>query len=53
MSKFSDPREQGIVFGLYHGLGSLARVAGPLVAGLVYEWRRHTGAFVVAGVVSI
>jgi DHA1 family tetracycline resistance protein-like MFS transporter len=53
MSKFSDPREQGIVFGLYHGLGSLARVAGPVVAGLVYEWQRFTGAFVVAGVVAL
>ena len=53
MSKFSDPREQGIVFGLYHGLGSLARVAGPIVAGFAYEWRRHTGAFVVAGVVAL
>jgi MFS transporter, DHA1 family, tetracycline resistance protein len=48
ISKFSDPREQGVVFGLYHGLGSLARVAGPMVAGLTYELWRHTGAFAVA-----
>jgi DHA1 family tetracycline resistance protein-like MFS transporter len=47
ISKFSDPREQGVVFGLYHGLGSLARVAGPVIAGFAYEWR-HTGAFAVA-----
>lgn len=47
ISKFSDPREQGIVFGLYHGLGSLARVVGPIIAGLAYEVR-HTGAFAVA-----
>ena len=52
MSKFSDAREQGLVFGLYHGLGSLARVAGPVAAGLAYEWR-HTGAFAVAGVVAL
>src|SRR3954471_767947 len=37
LSKFSDPREQGIVFGLYHGLGSLARVVGPVVAGFAYN----------------
>jgi DHA1 family tetracycline resistance protein-like MFS transporter len=53
LSKFSDPREQGVVFGLYHGLGSLARVVGPLVAGLVYTWQRHTGAFITAGCVAI
>jgi MFS transporter, DHA1 family, tetracycline resistance protein len=47
ISKFSDPREQGIVFGLYHGLGSLARVLGPVVAGLAYKVT-HTGAFAVA-----
>jgi DHA1 family tetracycline resistance protein-like MFS transporter len=52
ISKFSDPREQGIVFGLYHGLSSLARVVGPAVAGLAYEVR-HTGAFAVAGVIAL
>jgi MFS transporter, DHA1 family, tetracycline resistance protein len=52
ISKFSYPREQGIVFGLYHGLGSLARVVGPAVAGLAYEVR-HTGAFAVAGVIAL
>jgi DHA1 family tetracycline resistance protein-like MFS transporter len=53
LSKFSDPREQGIVFGLYHGLGSLARVAGPTVAGFVYTSVRHTGAFITAGCIAI
>src|SRR4029078_4270330 len=52
LSKFSDPREQGIVFGLYHGLGSLARVVGPAVAGGAYLYR-HTGAFAVACVVAL
>ena len=47
ISKFSDPREQGTVFGLYHGLGSLARVVGPAVAGIAYEVT-HVGAFAVA-----
>jgi MFS family permease len=53
LSKFSNPREQGIVFGLYHGLGSLARVVGPMIAGLVYTRERHTGAFITAGCVAI
>jgi DHA1 family tetracycline resistance protein-like MFS transporter len=53
LSKFSDPREQGIVFGLYHGLGSLARVIGPMVAGLVYTREGHTGAFITAGCIAI
>jgi DHA1 family tetracycline resistance protein-like MFS transporter len=52
LSKFSDPKEQGVVFGLYHGLGSLARVVGPAVAGAAYQYR-HTGAFAVACVVAL
>jgi MFS family permease len=52
ISKFSDPREQGTVFGMYHGLGSLARVVGPAVAGAAYHFR-HTGAFAVACVVAL
>ncbi|MDB5173482.1 MAG: tetracycline resistance efflux pump [Phycisphaerales bacterium] len=53
MSKFSDPREQGVVFGLYHGLSSLARVIGPIIAGLTYPLFRHTGQFVTAGIISM
>jgi MFS transporter, DHA1 family, tetracycline resistance protein len=53
MSKFSDPREQGVVFGLYHGLSSLARVIGPIIAGLTYPLLRHTGQFVTAGIISM
>lgn len=52
ISKFSDPREQGVVFGLYHGLGSLARVIGPVIAGLAYT-RSHVGAFAVACVIAL
>jgi DHA1 family tetracycline resistance protein-like MFS transporter len=52
ISKFSDPREQGMVFGLYHGLGSLARVVGPVVAGLAYRVS-HTGAFAVACAIAV
>lgn len=55
LSKFSDRNEQGVVFGLYHGLSSLARVAGPVVAGLAYPWigLRHTGQFLIAAAVAI
>jgi DHA1 family tetracycline resistance protein-like MFS transporter len=53
LSKFSDPRDQGVVFGLYHGLGSLARVFGPIVAGLTYPFLHHAGQFVTAGVIAI
>jgi DHA1 family tetracycline resistance protein-like MFS transporter len=53
ISKFSDPRDHGAVFGLYHGLLSLARVAGPLVAGLAYHWLRNTGQFIVAAAIVI
>jgi MFS family permease len=53
ISKFSDPRDQGVVFGLFHGLGSLARVVGPLIAGFAYPYLNHAGQFVVAGVIAV
>jgi DHA1 family tetracycline resistance protein-like MFS transporter len=58
LSKYSSPRDQGVVFGVYHGLGSLARVAGPIVAGLAYPWWKgsslhNTGPFVTAGVIAV
>jgi DHA1 family tetracycline resistance protein-like MFS transporter len=53
LSKFSDRNEQGLVFGMYHGLGSLARVAGPVAAGLTYPLLRNTGQFLLAGVIAI
>ena len=51
LSKYSDPGEQGVVFGLFHGLSSLARVVGPIVAGLTYPYWRNTGQFWTAGVI--
>jgi DHA1 family tetracycline resistance protein-like MFS transporter len=53
LSKFSDPRDQGVVFGLFHGLGSLARVVGPVVAGFAYPYLNHGGQFVTAGVIAV
>jgi DHA1 family tetracycline resistance protein-like MFS transporter len=51
LSKHSDPKEQGMVFGLYHGLSSLARVFGPIIAGLTYPYLRNTGQFWTAGAI--
>jgi DHA1 family tetracycline resistance protein-like MFS transporter len=53
LSKFSDPREQGVVFGLYHGLSSLARVAGPIVAGVTYPYWHNTGPYVTSGIIVL
>jgi DHA1 family tetracycline resistance protein-like MFS transporter len=52
ISKFSERSEQGAVFGLYHGLGSLARVLGPLSAGLLYGPIHKTAPFLASGVVT-
>ncbi len=52
ISKFSDRGEQGVVFGLFHGLGSLARVAGPIVAGFAYPFLRNTGQFLTAAAIA-
>lgn len=53
LSKYADPKEQGTVFGVYHGLSSLARVAGPIVAGLTYPLLKNTGQFITAGVIAL
>jgi DHA1 family tetracycline resistance protein-like MFS transporter len=53
LSKHSSPSEQGVLFGLYSGLTSLARVAGPCVAGIVYPLLHNTGPFAAAAVVSV
>ena len=52
ISRHSDPRQQGAVFGLFHMLGSLARVIGPIIAGGVYS-RHHTAPFMIAGGVTL
>ena len=53
LSKHSERNEQGLVFGLYHGLGSLARVAGPVAAGLAYPYLRNTGQFLLSGLIAV
>lgn len=53
ISKFSDPRQQGVVFGLSSGLSSLARVIGPLAAGAVYPYFHNTGPYLTAAVMTL
>jgi DHA1 family tetracycline resistance protein-like MFS transporter len=48
ISHTSDPQMQGRVFGLFHMLGSLARVIGPIIATGVYT-KHHVGPYLVAG----
>ena len=53
LARHSDRDEQGIVYGLSNGLGSLARVFGPIIAGLTYPYVRNTGPFITAGILSL
>jgi MFS family permease len=53
ISQFSDPREQGVVFGLYSGLSSLARIVGPVIAGIAYPFLNNTAQFAVAGIITL
>ena len=48
ISHEADPRQQGTVFGLFHGLGSLGRVLGPLMATSIYAATRPWPPFAVA-----
>ena len=53
ISKVSGRDEQGTVFGVYHGLGSLARVAGPAVAGAAYAHLSGVAPFAIAGTMML
>jgi Na+/melibiose symporter-like transporter len=52
ISKVSDRGEQGTVFGLYHGLSSLARSLGPIIAGAVYFYVGKVSQFALAGLMT-
>jgi DHA1 family tetracycline resistance protein-like MFS transporter len=52
ISHNSNPKEQGLVFGLNQGLGSIARVIGPVIAALAYHFH-ISGPFIVAGVIVL
>ena len=40
VSHHSDPRYQGRSFGFFQGVGTLARVVGPLLAGYIYAYHK-------------
>ncbi len=52
ISRNSDPKEQGLVFGLNQGLGSIARVIGPAIAAAAYNWH-IIAPFGVAGLIVL
>jgi DHA1 family tetracycline resistance protein-like MFS transporter len=52
VSHHSDPKLQGTTFGLFHMLGSLSRVIGPAVAGLLYT-KHHTAPYLLAGAITL
>ncbi len=54
VSKRTPPQEQGAVLGITQSLGSLARVPGPLVAGLLYEQINPAAPFILsAGLMAL
>ena len=52
VSRSSDPRHQGTVFGFFHGLMSMGRVVGPAIGGMIYK-HHPTSPFTTAGVMLI
>jgi DHA1 family tetracycline resistance protein-like MFS transporter len=52
ISQNSDPKEQGLVFGLNQGLGSIARVIGPIIAAAAYHIH-VSGPFIVGGTIVL
>ncbi|HEX8342315.1 MAG TPA: MFS transporter [Tepidisphaeraceae bacterium] len=52
VANYAPAGRQGAAFGLFHGLGSLARVFGPALAGYLYDGG-HARPFVFAAVLTI
>jgi len=46
------PDQQGAAAGLFQGVGSLARVFGPVVSGIVYD-RHNSVPFILAGTLTV
>lgn len=53
LSKSSDPRLQGTLFGLFHMLGSLGRVIGPLIATALYTKHRTAPFWMAACITAV
>ena len=52
ISKFSSKDEHGAVFGLFHGLSSLARAIGPYIAGKLFD-RHISGPYALAAAITL
>jgi MFS family permease len=52
ISHTAPPEQQGATFGLFHMLGSLARVVGPVIATAAYT-RHHTSPYAIAAVMTL
>ena len=52
ISHHAPPGQQGAVFGLFQGFGSLARVAGPALAGFLYD-HKHGYPYIMAGTLTL
>jgi MFS family permease len=50
LSMLSPPNEQGATIGIAHSAGSLARITGPMFAGLVYQAHSSLPYLVCAGI---
>lgn len=53
ISHRADPKRQGTVFGLYHSLGSFARVIGPMFATGIYSASRTWPPFATSGAIML
>ncbi len=53
VSHHAPSTQQGAAFGLFHGMGSLARVFGPALAGLLYDRKAYEPFFFGAGLTLI
>jgi MFS transporter, DHA1 family, tetracycline resistance protein len=52
ISHHTDPKDQGLVFGLNQGLGSIARAIGPPIASVAYGLH-VSGPFIVAAILAL
>jgi DHA1 family tetracycline resistance protein-like MFS transporter len=53
VSRGADAADQGMVLGVYQSAGSLARVVGPLVAGVAFAHLGKSAPFLVGAVVIL
>ncbi|MDX1643904.1 MAG: MFS transporter [Thermoanaerobaculia bacterium] len=52
-AQLSSPTTRGTAMGAFNFAGSLGFAVGPLVGGLVYEWKGYDAAFLLSGAMEI